>query len=114
MSYITDKFNAGEVHIEFDVCGWLFDNGEFRPLMNDAMEELREAGLVTDCQVFRTAIAHNAYQEAALEQYVKAQEEFWTKPEYEDARNEQLAEMRAAFGPGETVVNALTGRKHKV
>ena len=49
-----------------------------------------------------------------MEEYTRREEEFWTKPEYADARAERLAEQRAAFGNGADVVNIFTGRKYKV
>jgi hypothetical protein len=115
MSYMTDKFNNGEVHVKEDgACGWLFDNGEFRPLMADAMYELLDAGLVTYEQCQTTEVVRVAHEKAFLKDYVEQQEKFWNDPEFEDARREQEFEMRAAFGEGAEVVNVLTGRKIKV
>ena len=37
MSYMIEKFNNGEVHTQDGACGWLMADGEFRPLMSDAM-----------------------------------------------------------------------------
>ena len=61
MSYITEKFTAGEVVIKDFVCGWEFAEGfdggyEHRPLMADAMKELLEAGLVTEQHVEATKV----------------------------------------------------------
>jgi len=111
MSYILDKFDAGEVHIENNVCGWKFDSGEFRPLMQDVMIELLEAELITNAHVAATMVARTAHEKVFLEAYAKSQDEFWSNPDNADAQREQEAEMRAAFGPGETVVNVFTGRK---
>lgn len=115
MSYMVDKFKAGEVHIREDgACGWLFDNGEFRPLMADAMYELVDAGLVTEFIAQCTEEARVKHTREVLAAYTKQQEEFETAPEYEDARQERDFEMRAAFGPGETVVNVITGKRTKL
>ena len=111
-SYMVRKWNAGEVHVkENGVCGWLFDTGEFRPLMGDVMQELLDEGLVTDEHVVMTALAHDVYLEESIASYREREERFWTDPEFEDARQERLFEMRAAFGPDEEVVNVLTGRR---
>ena len=52
MNYILNKFEAGEVICKGFVCGWEFEAGfdgnyEHRPLMQDAMQELEQAGYVT-------------------------------------------------------------------
>ena len=115
MSHVVDKFKAGEVHINEDgACGWLFDSGEFRPLMADAMYELVDAGLVTEFIAQCTEEARVKHTREVLAAYTKQQEKFWSEPEYEEARNEQMAEMRAAFGPGEEVVNVITGKRTKL
>ena len=107
MSYILDKFEAGEVHFQDGAAGWLFDSGEFRPLMSDAMQELKDAGLVDDATVERTAEARDAHTTAFLKEYRVAQSQ---------RTAEQIAEerweARAAFGPGETIVNMITGEKY--
>lgn len=120
MSYMIDKFNAGEVHIGAyegtvdNVCGWLFDSGEFRPLMADAMKELFDAGLVTQNHVDATAIAYDVHTERTLREYAEREERFWNDPEFEEARQERLFEMKAAFGEGEEVVNVFTGRRTRL
>jgi len=107
MSYILDKFEAGEVYFQDGAAGWLFDSGEFRPLMSDAMQELKDAGLVDDATVERTAEARDAHTTAFLKEYRVAQSQ---------RTAEQIAEerweARAAFGPGETIVNMITGEKY--
>jgi len=114
MSYILDKFEAGEVHIENNVCGWRFEECDLRPLMQDAMIELLEAGHVTNKHVAATMVARTAHEKVFLEEYFENQKEFWSNPDNEEAQREQEAEMRAAFGPGETVVNVFTGKEHKL
>lgn len=57
------------------------------------------------------AYARETETQAFLNEYVENEEKFWTDPDMEEARNERLFEMRAAFGPGEEVVNVFTGRK---
>ena len=115
MSYVTDQFQAGQVHIFNDICGWYFnETDEFRPLMADAMYELFDAGLVTQAHLDATETARYNHVQKTLAAYTKSQDEFWNDPKNEDAQREQLAEMRAAFGPGEEVVNAITGRRTKL
>jgi len=115
MSYMVDKFEAGEVHIRENVCGWYFEeSNEFRPLMSDAMKELFDADLISQAHVDATAIAYTAHTEKTLTEYMESQNEFWNNPDNADAQREQLFEMRAAFGEGGTAVNVFTGRKHSL
>lgn len=107
MSYMIDKWNQGEVHIQDGACGWLFDSGEFRPLMSDAMQELKDAGLVDQQTVTRTAVARDIHTTAFLKEYTIAQ-----KNRSAEQIREERFEARAAFGPGETVVNVITGEKY--
>ena len=107
MSYITDKWNAGEVHIQDGACGWLMADGEFRPLMNDAMQELKDAGLVDTQTVTRTAVARDIHTTAFLKEYRTAQ----LNRSAEQIREERW-EALAAYGPGETVVNIITGERY--
>lgn len=116
--YVVNKFKNGEVHIGAyegsiqNVCGWLFEEtGEFRPLASDAMESLFEAGLITKNHVEATAIAYDVHTTKVLEEYAAQEERFWNDPEFEEARQERLFEMRAAFGEGEEVVNVFTGKR---
>ena len=107
MSYITDKWLAGEVHIQDGACGWLMADGEFRPLMSDAMQELKDAGLVDTQTVTRTAVARDIHTTAFLKEYRTAQ----LNRSAEQIREERF-EALAAYGPGETVVNIITGEKY--
>jgi uncharacterized protein YqgQ len=101
MSYMIEKFNNGEVHRQGDVVGWLFDTGEFRPLMDDAVQELYDANLIDKQVMLATNSARDKYVEKALAELAKEQQSLTP---------EQKAEMSAAFGPGETVFNMLTGK----
>ena len=107
MSYMIDKWNAGEVAVLNGACGWKFDSGEFRPLMADAMQELKDAGLVDESTVTRTAVARDAHTTAFLAEYRTAQ----LNRSAEQIREERW-EARAAFGPGETIVNIITGERY--
>ena len=107
MSYITDKWNAGEVHIQDGACGWLMADGEFRPLMSDAMQELKDAGLVDTQTVTRTAVARDIHTTAFLKEYRVAQ----LNRSAEQIREERF-EALAAMGPGVEMVNIITGEKY--
>lgn len=103
MSYIVDRFNEGEVKFQKGAAGWLFDSGEFRPLMDDAMNELLDAGLVTVENCNKTRAARDKYVRKQLEEYVRAQA----------ARSpEQIAEeqamAKAALGDV-PITNIITG-----
>ena len=106
-TYVVNKFKDGEVHFENGAAGWLFDNGEFRPLMDDAMEQLLEAGLVDQATVEITAQARDVYTERSIAEYIQAQ-----KNRSAEQIAEERWEARAAYGPGETVVNIITGEKY--
>ena len=106
MSYITDKWEASEVHIQDGACGWLMADGEFRPLMSDAMQELKDAGLVDVQTVTRTAVARDIHTTAFLKEYTIAQ-----KNRSAEQIREERFEALAAYGPGETVVNIITGER---
>jgi len=103
---MTDKWNAGEVKTQDGACGWLMADGEFRPLMNDAMQELKDAGLVDTQTVTRTAVARDIHTTAFLKEYRTAQ----LNRSAEQIREERF-EALAAYGPGETVVNIITGEQ---
>ena len=106
MSYMIDKWNAGEVKTQDGACGWLMADGEFRPLMSDAMQELKDAGLVDTQTVTRTAVARDIHTTAFLKEYNIAQ-----KNRSAEQIREERWEARAAYGPGETVVNIITGER---
>ena len=74
-----------------------------RVLMDDLLEKLL---LVTDK-------ADSAATQAAREAEVKADLESY-RASRKAPNGEELAEMRAAFGEGTTVVNVLTGEKFKL
>jgi len=107
MTYILDKFEAGEVHVQEGAVGWLMSDGEFRPLMSDAVAELKDAGLICATTVTRTAVARKLYTQKTLAEYTVAQ-----KNRTAEQIQEERWEARAAFGPGETVVNMITGERY--
>ena len=106
-SYMIQKWEAGEVHIQNGACGWQMADGEFRPLMSDAMQELKDAGLVDQQTVTRTAVARDVHTKAVLEEYRTAQ----LNRTAEQIREERF-EARAAMGPGVDMVNIFTGERY--
>ena len=71
-----------------------------RVLMDDMLEKLLH---ITDkASAEATRAARQAENEAFLEEYRK---------NYEGPTEEERAEMRAAFGEGETVVDIITGQR---
>ena len=104
MSTIIDDFNYRKIAIRDSVYGWLLLNGEFRPLMSDAMEELYNAGYADKENVLATEKAREEYTKKAIAEYAEAR-----KNRTEEQVAEERYEMRAAFGAGEEVVNIFTG-----
>ena len=41
MTYMLDKWNEGEVKFVDGAVGWIMSDGEFRPLMSNAVAELQ-------------------------------------------------------------------------
>ena len=112
MSYIIDKFNAGEVVVIDGVHGWFFEEGfyggpEHRPLMADAMGELLDAGLCTELDVILTREAREINDAKCIAAYIEGQ-----KNRTPEQIAEERFEARAAFGAGEKVVNIITGESY--
>ena len=103
-TYVVNKFKEGEVHFQNGAAGWLFDNGEFRPLMDDAMEQLLEAGCVDQECVEETARQRDVYTEKSIAEYIEAQ-----RNRTQEQREEERFEARAAMGEGVKMVNIITG-----
>ena len=103
MTYILNKFEAGEVHVEQGAVGWLMADGEFRPLMSDAVKELKDAGKICATTVIRTEVARKLYTTKVLTEYTNAQ-----KNRTAEQIREQQWEARAAMGPGVSMVNVIT------
>jgi hypothetical protein len=112
MSYIIDKFNAGEVVVIDGVHGWYFEEGftgepEHRPLMADAMGELLDAGLCTELDVILTREAREVNDAKNIAAYIEGQ-----KNRSAEQIAEERFEARAALGAGTKVVNILTGESY--
>lgn len=104
MSTIIDDFNYRKIAIRDNVYGRLFDNGEFRPLDDENMGELYNAGLADKENLVATEKARQEYAAKAIAEYIEAQ-----KNRTEEQIAEERNAMRAAFGAGEEVVNIFTG-----
>jgi hypothetical protein len=102
MSYVIKKFNEGEVKFRNGAAGWLMKDGEFRPLMADAIQELYTAGLIDSSCISATETARQEYVANAFLDYASRA----TMPTLEER-----FEARNAFGPGTEVVNVITGHK---
>lgn len=99
---MIEKWEAGEVHFEDNAVGWKMADGEFRPLMDDAVAELVEAGLISESCAIQTAQARDEYTDRMLADYAA---------NYTGPSDEERFEARAAFGEGQEIVNVITGHK---
>ena len=106
-TYVVTKFKQGEVHFQNGAAGWLMEDGEFRPLMDDAMEQLLEAGCVDQDCVEETARQRDVYTDKSIAEYTQAQ-----KNRSAEQIREERFEARAAMGPGVEMVNIVTGEKY--
>ena len=107
MTYMIDRWNEGDVRFVDGAVGWIMKDGEFRPLMSDAVAELHDAGYISSITVEATAIARDRYVQRTLAEYAEALQN--RTPEQ---IAEQRAEARAAMGPGVEMVNILTGETY--
>ena len=107
MTYMIDRWNEGDVRFVDGAVGWIMKDGEFRPLMSDAVAELHDAGYISSITVEETRIARDRYVQRTLAEYAEAQQN--RTPEQ---IAEQRAEARAAMGPGVEMVNIFTGEKY--
>ena len=107
MTYMIDRWNEGDVRFVDGAVGWIMGDGEFRPLMSDAVAELHDAGYISSITVEATRIARDRYVQRTLAEYAEAQQN--RTPEQ---IAEQRAEARAAMGPGVEMVNLLPGETY--
>ena len=99
MSYITTKYEAGDVNFQGLAIGWYFEEThEFRPLMVDAVMELYTKGYIDEDIVYATSIARDEYNAEFLNNY-----------EPEPLTTEELYEMHVAFGDDDPFANILNG-----
>ena len=107
MTYMIDRWNEGDVRFVDGAVGWIMKDGEFRPLMSDAVAELHDAGYISSITVEATRIARDKYTQRTLAEYAEAQQNRTA-----EQIAEQRAEARAAMGPGVEMVNILTGETY--
>ena len=107
MTYMIDRWNEGDVRFVDGAVGWIMKDGEFRPLMSDAVAELHDAGYISSITVEATRIARDRYVQRTLAEYAVAQ-----RNRTPEQIAEQRAEARAAMGPGVEMVNIFTGEKY--
>jgi hypothetical protein len=92
--------SASDITVIDGVARW---NGSGRALFDDSVALLQALGLHEDIDPAATEAARKDETARALDAIRSA-------PPAEPSA-EELAEMRAAFGPGEKVVNVITGRR---
>ena len=107
MTYMIDRWNEGEVKFVDGAVGWIMQDGEFRPLMSDAVAELHDAGYISSITVEATRIARDKYTQRTLAEYAEAQ-----RNRSAEEIAEQRMEARAAMGPGVEMVNIITGETY--
>ena len=107
MTYMMDRWNEGDVRFVDGAVGWIMKDGEFRPLMSDAVAELHDAGYISSITVEATAIARDRYTQRTLAEYAEAQ-----RSRTAEEIAEQRAEARAAMGAGVEMVNIITGETY--
>lgn len=104
MSYAVKQWHAGAVAFEGNAVGWKMQDGEFRPLMSDALEDLFHEGLITESVVRATNTAREYFDAKCINEYVENR----AKRTPEQVAEEQF-ELQAAFGPGAKVVDIFSG-----
>ena len=104
MSYAVKQWHEGAVAFEGNAVGWKMQDGEFRPLMSDALEDLFHEGLITESVVRATEVAREYFDAKCINEYVENR----ANRTPEQVREEQF-ELQAAFGPGAKVVDIFTG-----
>ena len=89
-----------------DVLLWVSND---RCIPHDIMLNMKRYGLVTERQCMMTRVVEQEQISDFLDEYKKNR----ANRSAEQVAEEQF-EMRAAFGPGETVVNVITGERTKL
>ena len=88
-----------------DVLLWVSND---RCIPHDIMLNMKRYGLVTERQVMMTRYV----EQEQISAFIKEYKALAGRKSAEQVAEEQF-EMRAAFGPGETVVNVITGERTK-
>lgn len=100
---LQQKFNdPAHFQVEDYVGYWTFSSGENRPVPIEVAYFARFLGVRIDLDAQRKAIDQHTAE--SIRRYRQ-------KTAHQGYDDEQLFEMRAAFGEGTTVVDVLTGKK---
>jgi len=105
MSYLVDEYNTSVYVREDGAQGWLLAADDFRPFAKSQIKELEEGGIPFSASTKEaTEAAYNVYLLETIGAYKAAQ-----AARTPEQIAEQEFEMAAAFGPGQKIVNILTG-----
>ena len=101
--YTAEKIaeNFAKAYVKDGVVYWKSND---RSPFEDMLTDFSEAGFITDVNVILSVQAKKEQDRAAIADYIKAQAN-----RSEEQIAEERFEARAAFGPGEKVVNIFTG-----
>lgn len=88
---------------DMDVVRWP-SNDRVPP--EDIRKQMLTDGLITQACFDKSAAAYEAETAQFLREYIKAR-----RNRTAEQRAEEAFELRAAFGPGETIVNVFTGER---
>ena len=98
IAWMRERVDAGEVCLDDRGGAYWKSNGSYIP--GDSAEVLMHTGFVFD--PVETESARDIQSQKFLEEY---------RAHYRGPSEEEKTEMRAAFGPGTTVVDIITGRE---
>ena len=100
MKYTKNNINH-EFEVINDIIRWTSNN---RVPPDDCLIDIVKTGLVTKEQVYKSVQVREEELNEFLKEYRKT---------HQIISSEERYEMRAAFGPGKTVVNVITGKTWK-
>ena len=98
---LIEKFDV-DAYVQHGVVRWK-NNDRVPP--QDVLDLWQHVGHEFDMR--KSQVLRESEQQQFLEEYRKRMENY-------EPSEEELGEMRAAFGPGETVVNVITGKEIKL
>lgn len=104
--YDADKLakQFEEAYVKDGVVYWKSNN---RSPFEDMLTDFMEAGFITEENIALTKKAKEEQDMEAIMSYIESQAN-----RSEEQIAEERAEARAAFGPGEKIVNILTGETY--
>ena len=104
---IWDQASQGEILLTEDRAAYWKASGNFLP--SECIEKLMHTPYKTVISAEATARAREKQDKKVIERYRQAQAKRST-----EQRAEEMAEMRAAFGTGSTIVDILTGEQFEI